>query len=136
MDMPDNLTSPLIGIIDNTEAIFGKAGIVSDLACNLVDMADQFIIGSRQIQRRTDMLPGYDQEMVGRLGVDILDDDDLIILVNKFSRDFPGYNFTEDAIVRHVLLPLLRCSCQHHPHPGEPHASVLWRHVSPIPCYD
>ena len=72
MDMPDNLTSALIGIIDNTEAVFGKAGIVSDLACNLVDMADQFIIGSRQIQRRTDMLPGYDQEMVGRVFVERL----------------------------------------------------------------
>ncbi len=125
MDMPDNLASPLIGIVDNTKAVFGKAGIVGDLACDLVDMADEFIVGSRQIQRRTDMLPGYDQEMVGRLGVDVFDDDDLIVLVNKLSRYFSGYDFTEDAIVRHVLLPLLRCSFQHHPHPAEPRASVL-----------
>jgi hypothetical protein len=104
MNVPNNLTTTFITIIDDSEAILGKASIMGNFAGHLVDMADQLIVSSCQVKSRPDMLARHDKKMAWSLRINIFNNNDLLILVDEFTRDLPGYDFTEDAIVRHVLL--------------------------------
>lgn len=110
MNVPNNLTTAFITVIDDSKTILRKTPVMCDLAGNLEDMTNQLIVCRSQVQCCANMFTRHDQEMIWSLRVDILEDNDLFVLINKLARNFTGDNFTEDATVRHALL-LHQWSC-------------------------
>ncbi len=98
MDMPDHLPAGRVAIDNDPETVFSKTEVMGDLAGDLMNMTDQFIICSCQIKNGADMLARNDQEMMRRLRVDVLDDDQTIILENLLAGDLAGNDFTEYTI--------------------------------------
>ena len=133
--MPDNLPARFIAIIDHAEAILGEPPVMGNLAGNLKNVANQLIVRCSQIESCANMFARHNQEMIGSLGVDVFENNDLLVLIDSLSRNLTGNNFTEDAVVRHALL-LHQGWNQQCPRRGGQHATFHGRHVYLIQDYD
>lgn len=50
-----------------------------------------------------DMAPGYEQDVVRRLGIDVLKRDDILVLVHNLTGYLTGCNLAEQAVFLHTI---------------------------------
>jgi hypothetical protein len=107
MDMEDRLPGIGIGVGDDPESRFRHPPFPSELRRNHVDMADQFPIFLRDVETVHNMFPRNQEEMMRRLGVEILDNNDAIIFKDRLRRYGSGDDLAEYAVI-HGEVPRLR----------------------------
>ena len=105
MDVIDGLSRMGPAVADEAVPAFGDALLSGKLPRDQVDMAYEGGVIVSEVVRAADVLAGNDEDMDRRLGVDILERDDPLVLVDDRTRYLPGYDIAEEAVV-HFTLPL------------------------------
>lgn len=99
VDVEDRLTGGTVGVEHGPIAFIGVSVLFRDGCGHTLHRAHQRIVVRTQIVQRGDMTARNDQDVQGRLRVDIPDRNDLVILMDEASRDLSCDDLAEEAIV-------------------------------------
>ena len=86
MDVIDRLSRPGVAIEDKTKSV-GQTPLPRNIGGVEVEMSDERGIFRRKVKDGRDMPFGNQQNMRRRLGIDVLDGDALLVLINLGGGD-------------------------------------------------
>jgi len=84
-------------VVDH-QPVITNALLFAYLRGNPEQAPHEVLIGGFQVGHGGYMAPGYNEDMGGRLGIEILKGDIAVVLVNLVTVYFTGSNFTENTI--------------------------------------
>ena len=99
----DGLARLVAAVVDDTVAL--HAQLLADLHDDLEAVGHHGAVVRRNGVGAADVLLGHDQEMGGRLGVDVVEGVALLVLVDLIAGDLAVDDGSEQAIVLHGLSP-------------------------------
>ena len=108
MQVEDGL-SRLGAVIHDQPAVF-RAVFPGQLRADADDLADERLVLGGNRPRAAEMFLGNDQKMGGRLGGDVPEGNDLIVLMQFFGRDFTAGDPAEKTGAAHPFLLVSRGS--------------------------
>jgi len=74
---------------------FARTG---DICSNEMAASDEFGIGQFSFFQSREMFLGHDEDVRGRLRIDVFEGEDMFVFVHFFRRDFSSNDAAEDAI--------------------------------------
>ena len=98
MQVGNRLSAVFAAVVDNAVAAFGHAEPAGDLSRPGEDAADDGAVFHVQFIRRSDVRLGDEEDVYGRLGVQVVKAEDFIVLVDLFGGDFPRRDLTENTV--------------------------------------
>ncbi len=104
VDVIDRLSRPGVAIEDKPKSV-GQTPFPRDIGGLQVEMPDEGGVFRREVEDGRDMPFGNHQNMRRRLGIDVLDGDALLVLMNLGGGDRPFDDFAEEAILVHQRAP-------------------------------
>lgn len=85
-------------VVEDRAISGGDAAFGRDLRGDEVQVADHRLVACSGFGERSEMLARDNQDVRGRLRIQILERHGLFVLMDKARRNLPGDDFTEDAI--------------------------------------
>lgn len=104
MQMKDALPRVRTGIDHDTETAFRNSMIASKLTRRQKNFADDRAVFRLDVENSGDMFARNDKEMNRRLGINVSEDHDVIVLINDVSFDFSTDDTAKEAIGHGILL--------------------------------
>ena len=104
MEVKHRLACFGVHVKDGAVAFLRDPHLFGDPACHLKDVRNERRVVCRHVIQRRDVFAGYDQNVDGRLGVDVMKRDDAIIFVHHLRRQFVIRNSTKETRF-HTSLP-------------------------------
>ena len=101
MQVKNRLTGARAGVDDDAESV-GDFQFAGERGGHPVQMAYQRLVGRIGVERRSKMLARNNQQVHGRLRVDVVKGEAGIIGIGDFGGDLPVHDFAEDAGCRSV----------------------------------
>lgn len=98
MNMIDSLPTIVATVAHDTVARLGKPFPLGDRLRQKIDAADEFGVSFFQIHHRRNMLMGYDEEMYGSRGMNVLNGKQGSVIVNFLSWQIAGRNFAKQTV--------------------------------------
>lgn len=98
MEMKHTLAAMGSGVNDDTVPGLGNPLQFRDLTANQQQPPEQLSIRIVQLRHRDDMCSGNDERMDRRLGVDIVECDHQIVLIDECGRNSPRDNFAKETV--------------------------------------
>ena len=95
---------PRVRPVIHDQAALLRAVFPGQLRADADDLADERLVLACNRARAAEVFLGDDQEVRGRLGGDVPEGEDLIVLVQFFGRDFTAGDPAEKTGVAHPLL--------------------------------
>jgi hypothetical protein len=105
----DNLAAFSAGVDNQLVAFLKDTLVLRYLLGSLYHAVEQRHFGIGKMIQRLNMFSRYNQDMYRCLRVQVGEGDYLIVLIEKFTRDFSRGNFTENAIHLISLPSLILC---------------------------
>jgi hypothetical protein len=102
MQVEDGL--PCIGAVIHDQAALPGAVFTGEFGAEADHFADERVVFPGKRGRAAEVFFGDDQEMGGRLGGDIPEGEDVIILIDFLSGNFTVDDFTENTGAGHLFL--------------------------------
>jgi len=99
VNMEDRLAGGTVGVEHGPVAVVGVSVLFRDGCGHTLHRAHQRIVVRIQIVQCGDVTARNDQDVQGRLRIDIPDRNDLVILMDEASRDLSCDDLAEKAIV-------------------------------------
>ena len=87
MDMENRLTGVGIGIGDDPESRLRHPPLLGQLRRHQMDVADQLPILDPELETGVDMFAWNQEEVKGRLGVEILEGDNKVVFIDRLRGD-------------------------------------------------
>ena len=106
MKMKYALSTMYTGIDDNAIAGIGNPLLFCDRITDQHQTPEQHDIRILKLSHRRHMFPRNDERMRRCLGIDIVEPDHQIVLINKHRRNGPCDNFAKEALA-HEVVPFL-----------------------------
>jgi len=100
MQMRDCLSSQFLAIDDEPIPVL-NVQFLGEFSGHDMQMAQERDVFFFEIGVSRDHLPGDDEHMGRRLGIDVSKSQALIILINDVRRDFLVYNLQEKVVLKH-----------------------------------
>ena len=97
MEVKHRLACFGVYVEDGAVAFLRDSHLFGDTACHCKDVRKERRVVCRHVIQRGDVFAGYDQNMDGRLGVDVMKRDDAIIFVHHLRRQFVIRNSTKET---------------------------------------
>lgn len=104
VDMEYRLAGIGIAVLHDAEAALVNAALPGNGGSSPENAANQRIIRGGQVKGIHDVLSRDEEEVMRRHGVDILDSDEIIVLIDFLRGDRAIDDFTEDATVHPSFL--------------------------------
>ena len=123
MEMGHRLTAVGAGVGQEPEPAFGDPLLLCDRSRRQDNPSQQHVMAFRNLEHRRDMPLRQQQHVHRRLGIDVTDRQDLIVLIDALGGNSAGNDFTEDAI-RHVHSHVLRSTSFFSSEPSVPTGST------------
>src|SRR5712691_1226572 len=101
VDVVDDLAALGPGIAREAVSALAVAGTLGEQSRHADAVADDLLVSGLERRDRLDVSLGNDQQMDRRLGVEVLERHDLIVLEFDVGGAFPGGYTTEDAAFAH-----------------------------------
>jgi len=98
MDMEHRLTSVAVAVQDRPVPALGVAVLLGQCGRAADHHADKVVVVRSQIVQRRDVLARNDEDMKRRLGIDVLERDKILVLVDELTGDRASDDLTEQAI--------------------------------------
>ena len=98
MQVHHALTTVYTAVVDNAEAIL-KALRLCDLCDRLKTFRNVYRVFAVDIQSAGDMLLRHDEDMDGRLRIDIAEGEYIVVLIDFAAGDLPGKDRAKNTIV-------------------------------------
>ena len=84
-------------VVDNQPIAAVQAFVPRNLCRNVKQVAKQVAVALGCLADRCDVLSGYDENVRGRLGTDVGEGVDAVVLINRARRDLTGDDLAEQA---------------------------------------
>ncbi len=87
----------LVAVIQDQPEVVAHPTLPRDTPDRLQQLATESLVV--ELRQPGDMLPRHDQDVEGRLGEDVVDGHDVVVLVNDRRRELPRHDATEQAVI-------------------------------------